>query len=146
MSSQRHYSAFAKKPVAGTVFDFHVAATEICDEEPILSIGWSACFHPATSAGPRMPALPNELELWRERNSLSVRETAAVFRRSTSWVRDRITDRSLAVLHSPIRSPTEVTVSSIAALIDRLGPERVQISPPRRRGAYLRLIVDNTAS
>lgn len=40
MSRQRHYSSFAKKPVPGTVFDFHVAGTEICDEEPIPSIGW----------------------------------------------------------------------------------------------------------
>lgn len=92
-----------------------------------------------------MTALPNDLELWRNRTSLSVRETAAIFHRSTSWVRDRITDRSLAVHHSPIRSPTEVTVSSVAALIDRLGSEKMQSGPPRRRGAYLRLVVDNTA-
>ncbi|KQP82957.1 hypothetical protein [Methylobacterium sp. Leaf117] len=41
MNNRRHYSSFAKKPVPGTVFEFHVAATEICDEEPMLSIGWS---------------------------------------------------------------------------------------------------------
>ncbi|GJD96547.1 hypothetical protein [Methylobacterium iners] len=41
MSGHRHYTAFVKKPVAGTVFDFHVAATEICDEEPLPPLGAS---------------------------------------------------------------------------------------------------------
>lgn len=92
-----------------------------------------------------MTALPNGLELWRERTALSVRETAAVFRRSTSWVRDRITDRSLAVHYSPTRRPTEVTVTSIAALLERFGSDTAQVNRPNRRSTYLRLVVDNTA-
>ncbi|GJD96546.1 hypothetical protein [Methylobacterium iners] len=93
-----------------------------------------------------MTALPNDLSPQCDRKSLSVRETAAFFRRSTTWVRNRVADRSLAVVHQARRDPTEITVSSIAALIDRLEAERTQDIQPRRRGAYLRLVVDNTTS
>ncbi|KQU33183.1 hypothetical protein ASG63_14895 [Methylobacterium sp. Leaf94] len=65
MSGRRHYSSFAKKPVAGTVFDFHVAATEICDEEPIPSIGWSPV--PITE-----DMAPQMRSFWERRNPLLV--------------------------------------------------------------------------
>lgn len=65
MNNRRHYSSFAKKPVAGTVFEFHVAGTEICDEEPIPSIGWSPV--PITE-----DMAPQMQSFWERRNPLLV--------------------------------------------------------------------------
>lgn len=77
---------------------------------------------------------------WRNRSALSVAETAIVFGRSASWVRDRLTDRSLEAADRP-SGPTAVTVGSIGALQTWLVAQNRR---SRSRRARLRLVVDNT--
>lgn len=59
---------------------------------------------------------------WRECESLSVAQTAAVFGRSTHWVRDRIVTRHLEVA---TRVPkTMVTTQSVSELLDVTSPRQ----------------------
>ncbi len=82
---------------------------------------------------------------WRERAFVTVAETAAIFARSTSWVRDRLTDNSLEAACLPGDGPTVVTVASVAKLVEKGLPKR-DVEPNgvhRRRKSHLRLVVDN---
>jgi len=82
---------------------------------------------------------------WRERAFVTVAEAATIFARSTSWVRDRLTDNSLEAASLPDDGPTVVTVASVAKLIEKGVPKR-DAEPhgvPRRRKSHLRLVVDN---
>lgn len=59
---------------------------------------------------------------WREVESLSVSQVAALFGRSTHWVRDRIDSGHLVVA---TRDPkTMITTRSVSGLLDNLAPRR----------------------
>jgi hypothetical protein len=82
---------------------------------------------------------------WRERAFVTVAEASAIFARSTTWVRNRLTDSSLDAASLPGYGPTVVTVASVAKLVEKSMPKR-DVEPDgvhRRRKSHLRLVVDN---
>ncbi|QWW67974.1 hypothetical protein [Rhizobium sp. WYJ-E13] len=78
----------------------------------------------------------------RDQKVLTVSETAALFGRSTSWVRDEIAGGRLKTLHPAGRRPFLVTEASVNAL-QRFIHERSRAAASRQPPA-LRLVVDNT--
>ena len=72
---------------------------------------------------------------------LTVSETATLFDRSTSWVRDEIAGGRLKTLHPAGRRPFLVTEASAKALL-RFIIERSKA--PGEKLPALRLVVDNT--
>jgi hypothetical protein len=93
-----------------------------------------------------MDALQESFVPWRERAFVTVAEASSIFARSTSWVRDRLTDNSLEPATLPGGGPTAVTVASVLRLIAKGTPKRdvapdiVRANP---RKSCLRLVVDN---
>jgi hypothetical protein len=79
---------------------------------------------------------------WRARAAVSVAEAAAILERSTSWVRDRLTDNSLEEAKFPDTKRIAITVRSVVRLSELAANSRVE----RKRNAersWLRLVVDN---
>jgi len=77
----------------------------------------------------------------RDQKVLTVSETAALFNRSTSWVRDEIAGGRLKTLHPAGQRPFLVTEASVSAL------QRFVLERSRSAGKQLpalRLVVDNT--
>ncbi len=96
-----------------------------------------------------MDAVTNDYVPWRERAFVSVSETAAIFARSTTWVRNRVTDRSLETAGPDASGPLAITVRSVLALIERSARRQDEpLAPrkPRRSGTHLRLVIDNSHS
>jgi hypothetical protein len=95
-----------------------------------------------------MDAVTNDYIPWRERAFVSVSEAAAIFSRSTTWVRNRIVDCSLEAFEPGAGGPTAVTVTSVVALIDRTTNPQAEPSKPGcspvRLGSHLRLVINNT--
>lgn len=95
-----------------------------------------------------MDAVTNNYIPWRERAFVSVSEAAAIFSRSTTWVRNRIVDCSLEAIEPGAGGPATVTVASVIALIDRTSNPQTEPSKPRhspaRRDSHLRLVINNT--
>lgn len=79
---------------------------------------------------------------WRARAAVSVAEAAAILERSTSWVRDRLTDNSLEEADFPDTKRIAITVRSVVRLSELAANSRTE----RKREAerpWLRLVVDN---
>jgi hypothetical protein len=79
---------------------------------------------------------------WRMRAAVNVAEAAAILDRSTSWVRDRLTDNSLELASLPDAKRIAITVRSVVRLSERIAGSRAAC----RRAAqkpWLRLVVDN---
>lgn len=93
---------------------------------------------------------------WRERAFVPVSEAAQILGRSTTWVRNRITDRQLDAASLPGKGSAAVTVASILRIVaaaSRARPETYLPPPHARpnrprelplRTGKLRLVVDNT--
>jgi hypothetical protein len=78
---------------------------------------------------------------WRERAVVSVTEASAIFGRSTSWVRDRLTDNSLEAVSIPDTKRIAITVRSVVRLAERNAQTRARKLSAER--PWLRLVVDN---
>jgi hypothetical protein len=79
---------------------------------------------------------------WRARAAVSVAEAAAILKRSTSWVRDRLTDNSLEEAELPETKRIAITVRSVVRLSERTANSHVGRSRKAER-PWLRLVVDN---
>ena len=79
---------------------------------------------------------------WRTRAAVSVAEAAAILDRSTSWVRDRLTDNSLEVASLPDVKRIAITVRSVVRLSERIAGTRTARNRTAQR-PWLRLIVNN---
>ncbi len=77
----------------------------------------------------------------RDQKVLTVSETAALFGRSTSWVRDEITGGRLETVHPAGQRPFLVTETSVVAL-QRFILERSKAAA-RKQQPVLRLVVNN---
>jgi hypothetical protein len=84
--------------------------------------------------------LPTEHPI--DQKVFTVSETAALFDRSTSWVRDEIAGGRLKTLHPAGIRPFLVTEASVTAL-QRFIHERSRAAKGKQAPA-LRLVVDNT--
>ena len=73
----------------------------------------------------------------------SVKGAAGVLGMSTSWIRDRITDRSLAAVASPA-APTLITARSVMSLRDRRRAAARSHRVRTNDSGHLTLVVDNT--
>ena len=95
-----------------------------------------------------MDAVANDYIPWRERAFVSVSEAAAIFSRSTTWVRNRIVDRSLDAFEPGAGGPVAVTVASVVALIERTTKPQDECGklqrPLAKRRSHLRLVINNT--
>ena len=95
-----------------------------------------------------MDSVANDYIPWRDRAFISVSEAAAIFSRSTTWVRNRIVDCSLDAFEPGAGGPAAVTVASVIALIDRTTKpqdERCKLQRSLgKRGSHLRLVINNT--
>ncbi|MBY5734043.1 hypothetical protein HFO26_27735 [Rhizobium leguminosarum] len=78
----------------------------------------------------------------REQKVLTVSEAAAIFGRSTSWVRDEIAGGRLKTLHPAGTRPLLITETSLQAL-QRFILERTRAAEGKQLPS-LRLVVDNT--
>ncbi|TBB25208.1 hypothetical protein ELH51_27390 [Rhizobium ruizarguesonis] len=78
----------------------------------------------------------------RDQKVLTVTEAAAIFGRSTSWVRDEIAGGRLKTLHPAGTRPLLLTETSVQAL-QRFILERSRAAGGKRL-PMLRLVVDNT--
>jgi hypothetical protein len=83
-----------------------------------------------------------DADQWRARAAVSVAEAAAILERSTSWVRDRLTDNSLEEAELPETKRTAITVRSIVRLSERTANSRARCNRKSER-PWLRLVVDN---
>jgi hypothetical protein len=83
-----------------------------------------------------------DADQWRARAAVSVAEAAAILERSTSWVRDRLTDNSLEEAKIPETKRIAITVRSIVRLSERAASSRVGCNRKAER-PWLRLVVDN---
>jgi hypothetical protein len=88
-----------------------------------------------------MHALTSEYIPWRNRAFVTVAETAAIFGRSTTWVRNRITDQSLEEAELP-GGPAVVSVPSVTSLLSAVGSREYRERADQFRG-FPRLVVDN---
>ena len=79
---------------------------------------------------------------WRERAVVSVTEASTIFGRSTSWVRDRLTDNSLESVSMPDTRRIAITVRSVVRLSEEIAASQVVRSRKAER-PWLRLVVDN---
>jgi len=79
---------------------------------------------------------------WRARAAVSVAEAAAILERSTSWVRDRLTDNSLEEAEFPETKRVAITVRSVVRLSERTAYSRAEKKRTAER-PWLRLVVDN---
>ena len=79
---------------------------------------------------------------WRMRAAVSVAEAAAILDRSTSWVRDRLTDNSLEVVSLPDAKRITIAVRSLVRLSERIAASRAVRNRTAER-PWLRLIVNN---
>jgi hypothetical protein len=73
--------------------------------------------------------------------AINVAEAAAIFDRSTSWVRDRLTDNSLEAAECSNSRRIAITVKSVIRLSETIAGSRSARSKARR--PWLRLVVDN---
>ena len=78
---------------------------------------------------------------WRMRAAVSVAEAAAILDRSTSWVRDRLTDNSLEVASLPDAKRIAIAVRSLVRLSERIANSRGARNRTAQR-PWLRLVVD----
>jgi hypothetical protein len=78
---------------------------------------------------------------WRARAVVSVAEAAAILGRSTSWVRDRLTDNTLEIVDFPETKRIAITVRSVVRLSERTKNSQTCKRPAER--PWLRLVVDN---
>jgi hypothetical protein len=79
---------------------------------------------------------------WRLHAAVSVAEAAAILDRSTSWVRDRLTDNSLEAADPTDSKRATVTVRSVVRLSERIAASRAARNRTAQR-PWLRLVVDN---
>jgi hypothetical protein len=79
---------------------------------------------------------------WRARAAVSVAEAAAILERSTSWVRDRLTDNSLEEAEFPKTKRVAITVRSVVRLSKRTANPRAERNRRAER-PWLRLVVNN---
>jgi hypothetical protein len=77
---------------------------------------------------------------WRAHAVVSVAEAAAIFDRSTSWVRDRLTDNALEL--APDAKRIAITIRSVVRLSERMAESRAARNRTAER-PWLRLVVDN---
>jgi hypothetical protein len=81
---------------------------------------------------------------WRVRAVVSVAEAASIFDRSTSWVRNRLTDNSLELAASPDAKRIAITIASVVRLSEEIAAPRAARNRSRRaERPWLRLVVDN---
>ena len=73
---------------------------------------------------------------WRERAFVSLGETASIFGRSVTWVRNQVTDGRLVCARLPTGA-VGITVRSVLALVDATEPvfdePASTLRPPRAR-------------
>jgi hypothetical protein len=79
---------------------------------------------------------------WHLHAAVSVTEAAAILDRSTSWVRDRLTDHSLEPASPPEAKRIAITVRSVVRLSERIAGTRAARNRTAER-PWLRLVVDN---
>jgi hypothetical protein len=79
---------------------------------------------------------------WRLHAAVSVTEAAAILDRSTSWVRDRLTDNSLETANSADSKRATITVRSVVRLSERIAASRAVRNRTAER-PWLRLVVNN---
>jgi hypothetical protein len=79
---------------------------------------------------------------WRDRAVVSVAEAASIFDRSTSWVRNRLTDNSLESAASPGAKRIAITVGSVVRLSERIAGAQTAHNRTAQR-PWLRLVVNN---
>ena len=79
---------------------------------------------------------------WRMRAAVNVAEAAAILDRSTSWVRNRLTDNSLESAVPSEARRIAITVRSVVRLSERIAGARAARNRTAQR-PWLRLVVDN---
>ena len=90
-----------------------------------------------------MDATIRNLSCWPAQAQVTVSEAASILGRSTTWVRNRITDGSLLAVPNPDGGPLHITVQSIADLAEST-TDSSAVNRKVWRRPLLRLVVDNT--
>jgi hypothetical protein len=78
----------------------------------------------------------------RVRAVVSVAEAASIFDRSTSWVRNRLTDNSLELAARPDAKRIAITIASVVRLSEEIAAPRAARNRKAER-PWLWLVVDN---
>jgi hypothetical protein len=89
-----------------------------------------------------MSQAPDEDNPWRLCAAVSVAEAAAILDRSTSWVRDCLTDKSLELAQLPDSKRIAITIASVVRLSEEMAARRT-VRHRKAERPWLRLVVDN---
>jgi hypothetical protein len=74
--------------------------------------------------------------------TVSVAEAASIFGRSTSWIRNRLTDNSLKLAARPDSKRIAIALASVVRLSEEIAAPRAVRNRKAER-PWLRLVVDN---